>query len=292
MTAISTQGLEKSYRGGIHALRGVDLHVERGEIFGLIGPNGAGKSTLVKVLLTIVRRSAGSASLLGQPVGHRPTLAKIGFLPEHHRMPRYLTGRQAVLYYGRLLGMNKRERERRADEMIEIVGMAHAAHRKLGTYSKGMQQRIGLAQAFVNEPELVVLDEPTDGVDPVGRVEIREVLLRMRERGTAIFLNSHLLSELETVCDRVAIMLEGTIRRQGTPAELAGKTNWRLTYQGDPVGPHTSNDLCFEAEDEEAQRQLDLVRQQGRAITHFAREGVSLEEVFMAEVRDQKGDNP
>ena len=253
MTAISTQALEKSYRGGIHALRGVDLHVERGEIFGLIGPNGAGKSTLVKVLLTIVRRTAGSASLLGQPVGHRPTLAKIGFLPEHHRMPRYLTGRQAVLYYARLLGMTKRERERRADEMIEIVGMAQAAHRILGTYSKGMQQRIGLAQAFVNEPELVVLDEPTDGVDPVGRVEIREVLLRMRERGTAIFLNSHLLSELETVCDRVAIMLEGTIRRQGTPAELAGKTKWRLTYQGDPVGPHTSNDLSFEAEDEEAQ---------------------------------------
>ncbi|MEC8412951.1 MAG: ATP-binding cassette domain-containing protein, partial [Planctomycetota bacterium] len=158
--------------------------------------------------------------------------------------------------------------------------------------SKGMQQRIGLAQAFVNEPELVVLDEPTDGVDPVGRVEIREVLLRMRERGTAIFLNSHLLSELETVCDRVAIMLEGTIRRQGTPAELAGKTKWRLTYQGDPVGPHTSNDLSFEAEDEEAQRQLDLARQQGRVITHFAREAVSLEELFMAEVRDQKGDQP
>ena len=197
-----------------------------------------------------------------------------------------------MLYYARLLGMTKREREHRADEMIEIVGMAQAAHRKLGTYSKGMQQRIGLAQAFVNEPELVVLDEPTDGVDPVGRVEIREVLLRMRERGTAIFLNSHLLSELETVCDRVAIMLEGTIRRQGTPAELAGKTKWRLTYQGDPVGPHTSNDLSFEAEDEEAQRQLDLARQQGRVITHFAREAVSLEELFMAEVRDQKGDQP
>jgi ABC-2 type transport system ATP-binding protein len=168
LTAISTQGLEKRYRGSIHALRGVDLQVERGEIFGLIGPNGAGKSTLVKVLLTIVRRTAGSASLLGQPVGHRSTLAKVGFLPEHHRMPRYLTGRQAVLYYARLLGMTKRERERRADEMIDIVGMGHAAHRKLGTYSKGMQQRIGLAQAFVNDPELVVLDEPTDGVDPVG----------------------------------------------------------------------------------------------------------------------------
>ena len=190
MTAISTQGLEKRYRGSIHALRGVDLQVERGEIFGLIGPNGAGKSTLVKVLLTIVRRTAGSASLLGQPVGHRPTLEKVGFLPEHHRMPRYLTGRQAVLYYARLLGMTKRERERRADEMIDIVGMGHAAHRKMGTYSKGMQQRIGLAQAFVNDPELVVLDEPTDGVDPVGRVEIREVLLQMRERGAAMCVSS------------------------------------------------------------------------------------------------------
>ena len=187
MTAISTQGLEKRYRGGIHALRGVDLQVERGEIFGLIGPNGAGKSTLVKVLLTIVRRTAGSASLLGQPVGHRPTLAKVGFLPEHHRMPRYLTGRHGGAVLRPVAGHDQaRERERRADEMIDIVGMGHAAHRKLGTYSKGMQQR-WLAQAFVNDPELVVLDEPTDGVDPVGRVEIREVLLRMRERGTADF---------------------------------------------------------------------------------------------------------
>ena len=132
-----------------------------------------------------------------------------------------------MLYYARLLGMTKRERERRADEMIEIVGMAQAAHRKLGTYSKGMQQRIGLAQAFVNEPELVVLDEPTDGVDPVGRVEIREVLLRMRERGTAIFLNSHLLSELETVCDRVAIMLDGTVRGKARPR------SWRGAPSGD-----------------------------------------------------------
>ena len=153
-----------------------------------------------------------------------------------------------------------------------------------------MQQRIGLAQAFVNDPELVVLDEPTDGVDPVGRVEIREVLLRMRERGTAIFLNSHLLSELETVCDRVAIMLDGTVRRQGTPAELAGSTKWRLTYQGDPIEPHASNDFSFEGDDQEAQQQLDLARKQGRVITHFAREAMSLEELFMAEVRDQQGD--
>ena len=176
-------------------------------------------------------------------------------------LPRYLTGRQAVLYYARLLGMTKREREHRADEMIDIVGMGHAAHRKLGTYSKGMQQRIGLAQAFVNEPELVVLDEPTDGVDPVGRVEIREVLLRMRERGTAIFLNSHLLSELETVCDRVAIMLEGTVRRQGTPAELSGNPKWRLSYQGDAVAGHDSNDFHFEGDEHQAQRELDLARQ-------------------------------
>jgi ABC-2 type transport system ATP-binding protein len=207
-------------------------------------------------------------------------------------MPRYLTGRQAVLYYARLLGMTKRERERRADEMIDIVGMGHASHRKLGTYSKGMQQRIGLAQAFVNDPELVVLDEPTDGVDPVGRVEIREVLLRMRERGTAIFLNSHLLSELETVCDRVAIMLDGTVRRQGTPAELSGNPKWRLSYQGDAVAGHDSNDFHFEGDEHEAQRQLDLARQQGRVITHFAQEPVSLEELFMAEVRDQQGDQP
>jgi len=139
---------------------------------------------------------------------------------------------------------------------------------------------------------LVVLDEPTDGVDPVGRVEIREVLLRMRERGAAIFLNSHLLSELETVCDRVAIMLEGTVRRQGTPAELAGNPQWRLSYRGDAIAGHQSNDFRFEGDEHEAQRQLDLARQQGRVITHFAQEPISLEELFLSEVRDQHGDQP
>ena len=217
-------------------------------------------------------------------------MARVGFLPEHHRMPRYLTGRQAVLYYARLLGMTKQERERRADEMIDIVGMGHAAHRKLGTYSKGMQQRIGLAQAFVNDPELVVLDEPTDGVDPVGRVEIEKSCFACgRHRDFPQFT---LAVRTETVCDRVAIMLDGTVRRQGTPAELSGNPKWRLSYQGDAVAGHDSNDFHFEGDEHEAQRQLDLARQQGRVITHFAQEPVSLEELFMAEVRDQQRDQP
>lgn len=219
--AIDLQHVEKTYRGKVCALRGIAMHVRRGEVFGLLGPNGAGKSTLVKIIMTVVRPTRAAGSVLGARVGDKSTLARIGYLPENHRFPRYLTGRQVLDFFAALSGMPRTARRAKADELLETVGMRDAANRKIGTYSKGMMQRIGLAQAIMHNPELILLDEPTDGVDPMGRRDIRDVLLRLRQQGVTVFINSHLLSELEMICDRVAIILAGQVARQGTLDELA-----------------------------------------------------------------------
>jgi ABC-2 type transport system ATP-binding protein len=209
--AIDLRRVTKVYKGRrkVQALSGIEMRVERGEIFGLLGPNGAGKSTLVKIMMTVVRPTEAEGTVLGQPIGHKPTLARIGYLPEKHRFPMYLSGRQVVDFFGALSGVDRRTRKKRVDELIELVGLKDAADRRINTYSKGMAQRVGLAQALVNDPDLVILDEPTDGVDPVGRREILDLMSALRERGKTVFVNSHLLSELEGISDRVAILLNG-----------------------------------------------------------------------------------
>jgi ABC-2 type transport system ATP-binding protein len=218
--ALDLRDVAKRYKGRIDALKGISMQVRRGEIFGLLGPNGAGKSTLVKIVMTIVRPTRAAGTVLGQTVGHKPTLGRMGYLPENHRFPRYLTGRQIIEFFGALAKVDRPTRRKRAAELIDIVNMRDAADRKVGTYSKGMAQRIGLAQAMVNDPDLILLDEPTDGVDPVGRREIRDVLLRLRGEGKTVFINSHLLSELEMISDRVAILVAGRVATYGTLSEL------------------------------------------------------------------------
>jgi len=218
--AIDLAHVAKTYGGRVHALQGVAMQVRRGEIFGLLGPNGAGKSTLVKILMTVVRPSRAEGYILGAPIGDKATLARVGYLPENHRFPRYLTGRQTLTFFGALAKLDRPLRHRRAAKLLDTVGMAAWADRKVGTYSKGMMQRIGIAQALMNSPELVLLDEPTDGVDPIGRRDIREVLTRMKQEGRTVFVNSHLLSELEAISDRVAILVQGRIVKQGTLDEL------------------------------------------------------------------------
>jgi ABC-2 type transport system ATP-binding protein len=231
--AIDLQRVEKIYRGKVHALRGIEMRVHRGEIFGLLGPNGAGKSTLVKIMMTVVRATSVQGSLLGNPVGHKPTLAKVGYLPEHHRMPQYLTGKQVLQFYAALAKVKAATRKKRSEELLKIVGMGDWANKKISSYSKGMLQRIGLAQALMNDPDLIALDEPTDGVDPVGRREIRDLLLALRQQGKTIFLNSHLLSELEMVCDRVAILVQGKVATQGTLDELTRESQrFEIQFQG------------------------------------------------------------
>lgn len=218
--AIDVRDVHKTYRGRVHALRGVDLFVKRGEVFGLLGPNGAGKSTLVKILMTVISPTRASGSMLGGPVGHKGTLARVGYLPEHHRFPDYLTGAQVLDFFGAMSGIPGRERKKRAAPLLDLVGMTDWKKKRVKSYSKGMRQRVGIAQALMNDPDLVVLDEPTDGVDPVGRRDIRNILQKLKDEGKTVFLNSHLLSELEMVCDRVAIMVQGKVASQGTIAEL------------------------------------------------------------------------
>ncbi|MCH7721652.1 MAG: ABC transporter ATP-binding protein [Planctomycetes bacterium] len=210
------------------------MDIAKGEIFGLLGPNGAGKSTLVKIMMTVVRPDAALGTVLGRPLGNRKKLAVIGYLPENHRFPAYLTGAQVLDYYGRLAKVPGAKRRKRAVSLLERVGMTRWADTKISKYSKGMMQRLGLAQALINDPELLVLDEPTDGVDPLGRRDIRELLLELRGQGKTVFLNSHLLSELEMVCDRVAILVDGLVARQGTLSELTEHTvEYRISISGD-----------------------------------------------------------
>jgi ABC-2 type transport system ATP-binding protein len=232
--AIDLHDVAKTYGRRVQALRGIQMRVMPGEIFGLLGPNGAGKSTLVKIMMSVVRPTRAGGTLLGRPLGHKPTLARVGYLPEHHRMPPYLSGRQALEFFAALARVDRPTRKRRAAELLELVRMERWADVRLRTYSKGMQQRIALAQALVNDPDLIVLDEPTDGLDPVGRKETRDVLQQLRGQGKTIFLNSHLLGEVEQICDRVAILVEGKVIRQGTIAELtAGSESYVVELAGD-----------------------------------------------------------
>ena len=232
--AIDLDDVAKTYGRRVQALRGIQMCVMPGEIFGLLGPNGAGKSTLVKIMMSVVRPTRAGGTLLGRPLGHKPTLARVGYLPEHHRMPPYLSGRQALEFFAALARVDRPTRKRRAAELLELVRMERWADARLRTYSKGMQQRIALAQALVNDPDLIVLDEPTDGLDPVGRKETRDVLQQLRGQGKTVFLNSHLLGEVEQICDRVAILVEGKVIRQGTIAELtAGSESYVVELAGD-----------------------------------------------------------
>jgi ABC-2 type transport system ATP-binding protein len=217
--AMSTDRLRKRY-GAVEALKGVSITVRRGEIFGLLGQNGAGKSTLIKVLLGIVKKTDGDAELLGEPAGRPGIRKRVGYLPEDHQFPLYHTASSLLDFYGQLYGMTRVERRRRIPEVLETVGIKKRMDYKVRTYSKGMKQRLGIAQAIFHEPDVVFLDEPTDGVDPVGRKELRELFEKLRDEGRTVFVNSHLLGEVELMCDRVAILQRGEMVRAGTVAEL------------------------------------------------------------------------
>jgi ABC-2 type transport system ATP-binding protein len=287
----------KKYRGGVEALRGVSLQVPGGGVFGLLGPNGAGKSTLVKILMSIVRPTQCNGSMLGSPVGHKPTLARVGYLPEHARFPEYLKGGEVIRYVAGLAGVSRSTAKQRSTELLEMVGMKDWGNHKMGTYSKGMKQRIGLAQALVNDPEIVFLDEPTDGVDPQGRLEMRNLLQTMRDQGRTVFINSHLLGELEMICDSVAIMDKGQIIRQGTIGELTEKSQrYELRTQGD-ISSDLLNKLTsdgveiegdtmsvYQADPAPMQPILDALRSEGVTIVELREVRQSLEELFMESV--------
>ena len=216
--AFHCRELSKRY-GGTEALGGVDIEVQPGELVGLLGPNGAGKSTLVKIACGLVRPSGGEAEVAGEPAGSPAARATIGYLAELFRFPEWLRADELLALHQRLSGSDGGADERR--ELLELVELADAAGTRVGAMSKGMQQRLGIAQALVGTPRLLMLDEPTSALDPVGRRVVRDLLLELKRRGVAVLLNSHLLSEVERVCDRVAILVGGKIVARGSPAELA-----------------------------------------------------------------------
>jgi ABC-2 type transport system ATP-binding protein len=240
MTAppIEAEGLRKVYRSRfgarrITALDGVSLRVERGQVFGLLGPNGAGKTTTVKILLGLTRPTGGRATVYGLPASNPESRRRVGYLPEGHRFPGYLTARQTLSIFGRMSGMDRATLRKRAPELLERVGLAAWADVRVKKFSKGMTQRLGLAAALVHDPDVLLLDEPTDGVDPVGRREIRDLLQTEARRGKAILLNSHLLSEIERTCDRVAVLRAGRVVAEGRIDELtASGSHYRLVATG------------------------------------------------------------
>jgi ABC-2 type transport system ATP-binding protein len=222
---VNVQSLQKVFRVGfwgrrVTAVDGLSLEVRRGEILGFLGPNGAGKTTTIKMLMGLIYPSSGTAALFGRPIGDPMAKAKVGFLPESPYFYDYLTGREFLRFYGHLFGLVGNILDKRVDELLELVGMKHTRDLQLRKFSKGMLQRVGIAQALINDPELVILDEPMSGLDPIGRKEVRDLILRLKESGKTVMFSSHILHDAELLCDRVAMILKGKLVASGQVAEL------------------------------------------------------------------------
>lgn len=300
--AIATRGLRKTFDGKV-AVRSLTLEVPRGEIFGLLGPNGAGKSTSVKMLLGLVNPSRGQALVLGKFAGDVPSRRKIGFLPEHFRFYDWLTGAELLRLHGRLYRMSSPSLQRKITELLDLVGLLEHADKRLRDFSKGMLQRIGLAQALLNDPELIFLDEPTSGLDPAGRRLVRDIIKAQRARGATVLLNSHLLSEVEVTCDRVAFIKHGEVietrhlsslledktrvlvRAANLTAEMAaGLDKWvsRIELQ--------DHQLTFSVSDRQALPEvLRYLVSRGAQVYEFTPQRLSLEDRFLEIVGNDGG---
>jgi ABC-2 type transport system ATP-binding protein len=292
--AIQVSDLNKTFDSNI-AVSALNLTVEQGEVFGFLGPNGAGKTTAVKMLLGLIKPSSGEGMVLGAPIGDRQVRARIGFLPEHFRFHEWLTATEFLKLHADLYHMPPDTTIRRVPELLELVGLAAHGDKKLRKFSKGMLQRIGLAQALLNRPDLVILDEPTSGLDPVGRRLVRDIISDLRDDGTTVFLNSHLLSEVEITCDRVAFIKNGevlqvsklknlvagemsvTIRARGLmPDIVVGLSQWGKNVRADDE--HLSLTVASEADLPAINRYLV---EQGVDVYALRPEQVSLEDLFI-----------
>jgi ABC-2 type transport system ATP-binding protein len=306
--AIEVHELAKTYREGLffrrsfEALKDVSLQVHRGEIFGLLGPNGAGKTTFVKLLLGIVRKTHGRALMLGRPAGDRLGRRRVGYLPENLRIARHHTARTALSLFGQLSGLTRSEILPRRDSLLARVALADRAKDPVRKYSKGMLQRLGVAIALLHDPDLLFLDEPTDGLDPVGRADMRRLMQQLQAAGKTVFLNSHLLQEVELVCDRVAILDRGELRGVGSVEQLVPQQfqgiNLELELQGSEatVRRALSMETCQQLEwvppdllrvrlrvpeQSEVDRCVDKLRAESVSIIAMSRRRVSLEDAFL-----------
>ncbi len=235
--AISTKDLAKRY-GAIEALAGLTMTIPRGAVFGFLGPNGAGKTTAVKLLLGLAKPTGGSAEVLGEPIGERSSRRRVGYLPELFRYQPWLTAREVLLLHCELAGIDRAAWTREIEDALAVVGLTDRGSTRVGTFSKGMQQRLGLGVALLGDPQLVLLDEPTSALDPVGRHDVREIIRALKERGMTVFLNSHLLTEVEQVCDRVTIVDHGKVVAEGTLDELLRTDTVRIRATDLPRDAH------------------------------------------------------
>jgi ABC-2 type transport system ATP-binding protein len=278
--AIRIENLTKDFTVGIRGvkLRAVDdlnLEVGDNEIFGLLGPNGSGKSTTIKIILGLLQASTGSCEIYGKPSKQVDARRSVGFLPEAPYFYRYLTGRELVRYYARICMVPRKEIAVAVDSVIELVGMTEAAHRRVGTYSKGMLQRIGLAQSLVHDPQLVILDEPTAGVDPLGSAAIAEIVRELKRRGKTVLLSSHLLAQIEGLCDRVAILHRGKLVREGRVDDL--------------VEEKDAESLVVEGLSAEGRAAVEAtITAQGGRLTRVEKPRLSLDAYFLKEVHQRE----
>jgi len=307
MNVITTKNLSKEYssksfsKEKILALNNFSFEVESGEIFGILGPNGAGKTTLIKILLGITHRTSGEVKIFDREISDESYKKKTGYLPENHKFPNYLTGEQVLNFFGKLSGMNSIDVKKKSEEYLKLVDMEKWKNTKIKKYSKGMLQRLGLAQSILNNPELIFLDEPTDGVDPIGRKEIRDILNNLKKEGKTIFLNSHLLSEVELICDRVAILNKGTLVKSGRVEDITALSN-NYKFNTSKIEEKTLNSLLSNHKAtingsnefsyntgsvEELNKLIDFLRQNNVMIHSIVREKDTLENMFINLIESQ-----
>ncbi len=311
MNSIETFNLTKVYSSGlkkneVRALTDLNIKVDQGTIYGLLGPNGAGKTTLVKLLLGITFPTSGSAKILEHEINDYQIKSQIGYLPENHKYPSYLTGGEVLHFFGKLSGMENTLLKSRIDEMLSLVNMSKWKKTKIKNYSKGMMQRLGLAQAMINDPQLIFLDEPTDGVDPIGRKEIRDVLMHLKEKSKTIFLNSHLLSEVELITDRVGILNKGKLIKEGTVKEITEKQEeYKISVENFKLEDLSSEELVgvsyqslhngdyiLKIDDKSAlNKLLDILRNKGAVINEMTKQKNTLEDMFISLIQESEKEN-
>jgi ABC-2 type transport system ATP-binding protein len=301
--AIKTVNLTKRYSGlwskqAVDAVKNLNLEVYRGEIFGFLGPNGAGKTTTIKVLLGIIYPTEGEAYVLGQPAGDPKNHYRISYLPETPYFYDYMTGREILTFYAKLFGIAEPERSKRVNELLDRVGLSRAADQTLRTYSKGMLQRIGLAQCLINDPELLILDEPTAGLDPIAHIDIRDMILELRNQGKTLFISSHQLSDVERVCDRVAILKKGEMVQLGRIEELLAGGHVEVIADkvpenavepirqlGGKVSLHDGRLIVEQPDNGSVDRVIDIVRAAGGHIVSVKPYRRSLEDLFVETIQ-------
>jgi ABC-type multidrug transport system, ATPase component len=279
--AVAVRGLTKTFpvpfhRQSIVAVRDLDLRVESGEVYGLLGPNGSGKSTTLKIILGLVSPTRGGTEIFGRDSRLVESREAVGFLPENPYFYKYLTGEETLRFFGRLCGLGGAPLKSRINELLNLVGLTKARKRRLGTYSKGMLQRIGLAQALIHDPKLVVLDEPTAGVDPAGSREIRDLILDLRRRGITVLLSSHLLAQAQEICDRVGILADGVLVREGRLQELIAIEN-----QSELVIADASPPLIDEIE--------SLINRSNAKLIERRKSTTTLERLFLEATKNDQG---